>query len=152
MPLEIGQMAPDFTLTSATGDPVSLSDYRGRKVLLMFFPFAFTGICTGEVCEISEDLSVFADLDAVVLSVSCDAAPTLRKFAEIEGIDYPLLSDHWPHGQVAQAYGVFLEQVGAANRGSFIIDRDGEIAWSTVTSLGQGRDLDEYKMVLKGLD
>lgn len=152
MSLEIGQMAPDFTLKSATGDPVSLSDYRGRKVLVMFFPFAFTGICTGEVCELSEDLSGFADLDAAVLSISCDAAPTLRKFAETEGIEYPLLSDHWPHGKVAQEYGVFLDEVGAANRGSFIIDRDGKIAWSTVTSLGQARDLDEYKMILKDLD
>lgn len=152
MSLEIGQVAPDFTLKSAAGDTVSLSDFRGRKVLLMFFPFAFTGICTGEVCELSEDLSVFADLDAEVLSISCDAAPTLRKFAEVEGIQYPLLSDHWPHGRVAQEYGVFLDQVGAANRGSFIIDRDGTIAWSKVTSLGEGRDLDEYKLALKNLD
>ena len=152
MSLVVGQPAPDFTLPASTGETVSLSDFRGRKVLVMFFPFAFTGTCTGEVCALSEGLAGFDDLDAQVLSISCDSKHTLKKFAELEGITYPLLSDHWPHGKVAQDYGVFLEDVGAANRGSFIIDRDGNLAWSVTTSLGEARDIEAYRSVLAELD
>jgi mycoredoxin-dependent peroxiredoxin len=147
----VGSLAPDFTLPSTSGDPVTLSALRGQKVVLMFYPYAFTGVCTGEVCALSDDLASFAELDAQVLSVSCDALPTLKKFAAEENLTYPLLSDFWPHGKVARSYGVFLEDLGAANRGTFILDRDGVVAWSTVTSLGEARDAAQYREVLAGL-
>ncbi len=149
--IPLGSPAPEFSLPATTGDRVSLSDFRGQNVLVMFFPFAFTGICTGEVCSLNEGLGDFSALDAQVLSISCDPAPTQARFAEEEGITYPLLSDFWPHGATAQAYGVFLENVGAANRGTFIIDRDGTVAWSLVTALGEPRDAAEYRKVLAGL-
>lgn len=151
MTLQVGQPAPDFDLPATTGERITLSGLRGQKVVVMFFPFAFTGICTGEVCALSEGLGEFGDLDATVLSISCDAAPTQARFAEQEGLSYPLLSDFWPHGEVARSYGVFLDHIGAANRGTFIIDRDGNLAWSVVTALGEPRDVAEYTSVLQGL-
>ena len=144
----VGSQAPDFTLPSTSGDPVTLSALRGQKVVLMFYPYAFTGVCTGEVCALSDDLSSFAELDAQVLSVSCDALPTLKKFAAEENLAYPLLSDFWPHGAVAGAYGVFLDTLGAANRGTFIIDADGILRWSVVTGLGEPRDTTDYLKAL----
>ena len=151
MSLQVGQPAPDFDLPSSTGERVTLSGLRGQNVVVMFFPFAFTGICTGEVCALSEGLGAFGDLDAAVVSISCDATPTLTRFAEQEGLSYPLLSDFWPHGEVSRAYGVFLDHIGAANRGTFIVDREGNLAWSVVTALGEPRDAAEYTKVLQGL-
>lgn len=144
----IGTPAPDFDLPSSTGERVSLSALRGQKVVLMFYPFAFTGICTGELCEIRDRGLEFTSDDAVVLGISCDPAPSLAAFAQAEGLQIPLLSDFWPHGAVAGEYGVFVEPVGAANRGTFIIDRDGILRWSVVTELGVARSSDDYLKAL----
>ena len=126
MAVEIGQPAPEFTLPSQYGEQVSLSDYRGSKnVLVMFYPFAFTGVCTGELCTIRDRYTDFVNDDTVVLSISCDSTHTLKVFAAQEGLTHPMLSDFWPHGEVSRAYGVFLEDKGFSTRGSFVIDKEG---------------------------
>jgi mycoredoxin-dependent peroxiredoxin len=147
-----GEEAPDFELRSQHGEPTKLSDYRGTKsVLVLFYPFAFSRICTGELCEIRDDLSMFQNDRVQILAISCDPVHSLRAFAEAEGYDFPLLSDFWPHGAAARAYGVFQERIGAANRGSFLVDESGIVRWSVVNGMGQARDLTGYKDVLSAL-
>jgi peroxiredoxin len=149
MPVEIGQEAPDFTLSSHSGEKVTLSAYRGAKnVLLMFYPFAFTRICTGELCAIRDRYADFVNDDTVVLSVSCDPVASLRAFAEQEGLAHPMLSDFWPHGAVSSAYGVFLEEKGFPTRASFVIDKAGVVRWSVVNGPGDARSADDYAAAL----
>lgn len=148
MTLAIGQPAPDFELPSTTGDKVSLLSLRGQKVVLVFFPFAFTGVCTGELCEIRDRSLDFTADDAAVFGISCDSRATLTAFAKAENLPMPLLSDFWPHGETATKYGVFLDFLGAANRGTFIIDRDGILRWSVVTELGVAREPQDYLKAL----
>ena len=135
----VGNPAPEFDLPSTSGANINLASLRGNKVVLQFFPFAFTGICTGELCDLRDRSFEFETADATVLGISCDSRATLSAFASAEGLTMPLLSDFWPHGRTAQAYGVFLDKVGAANRGTFVIDRDGIVRWSVVTELGVAR-------------
>ncbi len=152
MSVEIGQPAPDFTLTNQYGEQVTLSGYRGEKnVLLMFYPFAFTGTCTGELCTIRDRYTDFVNDDSVVLSVSCDSHHTLRVFAEQEGLTHQMLSDFWPHGEVSKAYGVFIEAKGFATRGSFVIDKDGIVRWSVINGPGEARSADDYVAALADL-
>lgn len=148
MSVSVGQAAPDFTLTDHQGNQHTLTDYRGRRVVLMFFPKAFTGICTGEVCTLRDRSAEFSNDDTVLLSVSCDQAPSLAKFAEVESVNYPLLSDFWPHGEVAQSYGVFVDKLGVATRATFLIDREGTVRWSVVNGLGDERSADDYAAAL----
>ncbi|MFE2355300.1 peroxiredoxin [Streptomyces parvulus] len=150
MAIQIGDKAPDFELKDNHGATVRLSDFRGHKnVVLLFYPFAFTGVCTGELCEVRDNLPRFADRDTQVLAVSNDSMHTLRVFGEQEGLEYPLLSDFWPHGNVSRSYGVFDEDKGCAVRGTFIIDREGVVRWTVVNGLPDARDLNEY---VKALD
>ena len=152
MSVEIGQTAPDFTLTNQHGEQVTLSDYRGEKnVLLMFYPFAFTGTCTGELCTIRDRYTDFVNDDSVVLSVSCDSHHTLRVFSEQEGLTHQMLSDFWPHGEVAKAYGVFIEARGFATRGSFVIDKEGVVRWAVINGPGEARSADDYVAALTEL-
>ncbi len=152
MSVEVGQEAPDFTLLSQHGEPISLSSFRGEKnVVLIFFPWAFSGICTGELCEISERLESLDNDDTVTLGVSCDTKFTLRIFSEREGYSFHLLSDHWPHGAVTQAYGVFNDELGAGYRGTFIIDRSGIVQYRVMNGIGEPRDPSEYEKVLASL-
>jgi peroxiredoxin len=152
MTVEVGDKAPDFTLKDQHGQTVTLSDFRGEKnVVLVFYPFAFTGVCTGELCAIRDDLSSFVNDDTQVLSVSVDSVFSHRIFAEKENLDYPMLSDFWPHGEVATAYGVFDENLGAAVRGTFIIDKDGLVRWKVVNAIPDARDNGEYKKALASL-
>ena len=148
--VERGEQAPDFELRDSTGQPVRLSDYRGKKaVVLVFFPFAFSGICTSELCSIRDRIEQFRNDDVETLAVSIDAPPALKAFAAKEGLDFPLLADFWPHGEVARAYGVFNEHVGAADRGTFVIDRDGVVAYSVHNHLGEARDDEAYVAALR---
>ncbi|MER7573641.1 peroxiredoxin [Streptomyces sp. NPDC126514] len=150
MALQVGEKAPDFELKDNHGRAVRLSDFRGeRNVVLLFYPFAFTGVCTGELCELRDNLPKFTDRDTQLLAVSNDSVPTLRVFAEQEGFEYPLLSDFWPHGEVSRAYGVFAEDKGCAVRGTFVIDKEGLVRWTVVNGLPDARDLNEY---VKALD
>ncbi|MFI8290142.1 peroxiredoxin [Streptomyces sp. NPDC085614] len=150
MAIEVGIKAPEFELKDNHGRTVRLSDYQGEKnVVLLFYPFAFTGVCTGELCELRDNLPKFVNDDTQLLAVSNDSIHTLRIFAEQEGLEYPLLSDFWKHGEASRAYGVFDEEKGCAVRGTFIIDKDGVVRWSVVNALPDARDLNDY---LKALD
>lgn len=151
MTLSVGDSAPDFTLKNHHGQEVSLSSLRGKPVVLVFFPFAFTGICTGELCEIRDNLSVFADQGVEVLAISCDAFFSNRVFADQEGYTFDILSDFWPHGAVSQAYGVFEEGPGAARRASFLIDAEGVVRWTVNNPLGEARDFAGYKEAIAAL-
>lgn len=152
MSVEVGESAPEFTLTNQYGASVSLSDFRGKKhVVLMFYPFAFTSICTAELCELRDARSDFEADDAEILSISCDTPHTLKIYAKQEGLEHSLLSDFWPHGEVSQAYGVFLSEKGFATRGTFVIDKAGIVRWSVVNAPGEARSADDYRAALAGL-
>jgi mycoredoxin-dependent peroxiredoxin len=140
-PLPVGTVAPDFTLRDQNNEVVRLADFRGSKaVLLVFYPFAFTSICTGELTQLRDNIGSFANDDVQVLTISIDSAFTHKVFSQRDELNYPLLSDFWPHGAVAQSYGVFNSDVGVANRGTFLVDSDGVIRFSEVNELGAGRD------------
>ena len=149
MTLETGAPAPDFTLRDQHGQTVTLSSFVGEKaVVLVFYPFAFSGVCTGELCEIRDNLPTFESEEVQLLAVSCDPMFALRAFADQDDLTFPLLSDFWPHGAVASAYGVFDEARGCSQRSTFIIDRDGILRWSVHNAMPQARDLEEYTRVL----
>ncbi|MFI6348804.1 peroxiredoxin [Streptomyces sp. NPDC050560] len=150
MAIEAGAKAPDFALKSQHGETVRLGDFRGDKsVVLVFYPYAFTGVCTGELCALRDALPKFVNDDVQLLAVSNDAPFSLRVFAEREGLEYPLLSDFWPHGEASRAYGVFDEEKGCAVRGTFVIDKEGVIRWTVVNAIPDARDLNDY---VKALD
>jgi len=151
MTLEIGQPAPDFTLKNQHGEDVSLSALRGRTVVVVFYPFAFTGVCTGELCEIRDNLADLTADGAEILAISCDSRFALRVFADQEGYDFSLLSDFWPHGEVARSYGVFHEKAGAAVRGTFVIDGEGVLRWKVENAIPDARSLDDYRAALAAL-
>jgi peroxiredoxin len=123
------------------GETISLEGLRGAPVVLMFYPFAFTGICTSELASVQEQLPAFDEHRARVLAVSTDSMFALRVFAEQEHLGFDLLTDHWPHGEIAAAYGVFDAAVGCAIRGSFVMDADGVVTWKVVNQLGEARDI-----------
>ncbi|MFJ4961026.1 putative peroxiredoxin [Streptomyces sp. ADI96-02] len=154
MTIEVGAEAPDFELKDNHGRTVRLSDFRGpdgKNVVLVFYPFAFTGVCTGELCALRDELPRFENAGTQLLAVSNDSVPTLRVFGEQEGLEYPLLSDFWPHGETSRAYGVFDEDKGCAVRGTFVIDRTGVVRWSVVNGLPDARDLNDYVKALEAL-
>lgn len=150
--VEVGAKAPDVSLKNQHGETVSLSDFKGEKsVVLLFYPFAFTGVCTGELCALRDELPRFVNDQVQLLAVSNDSPFALRVFAEQEGLEYPLLSDFWPHGEVSRAYGVFDEEKGCAVRGTFIIDKEGVVRWTVVNDLPDARDLNDYLKAVETL-
>ncbi|HEY0639253.1 MAG TPA: peroxiredoxin [Pseudonocardiaceae bacterium] len=152
MPLEVGTTAPEFTLKDQNNQQISLSGLRAeRNVLVVFYPFAFTGVCTGELCQLRDDLDAFVNDDVVTVAISTDPVFSLKVFAEREGYEFSLLSDFWPHGAVAQAYGVFNEAAGMANRGTFLVDRGGIIRFAEMNQPGEARDQTEWKKALASL-
>lgn len=152
MALEIGTTAPDFKLKNQHGEEVSLSSFKGKKnVVVLFYPFAFSGICTGELCGLRDDLGSFQNDNVELLAISTDPMHTQKAFAEKEGYKFSLLTDFWPHGETAKKYGVFNEDRGCAVRGTFIIDKTGVLRWSVVNSLGDARNLVDYKEALAKL-
>ncbi|MFB6621824.1 peroxiredoxin [Streptomyces sp. NPDC056374] len=153
MAIEVGTEAPDFALKDNHGRVVRLSDFRGGKnVVLLFYPFAFTSVCAGELGELRDNLPAFVNDDTQLLAVSTDSIHTLRVFAEQESLEYPLLSDFWRHGEASRAYGVFDEEKGCAVRGTFIIDKEGVVRWTVVNALPDARDLGEYLKALGTLE
>lgn len=152
MALPIGSAAPNFALKNQFGEEVTLAQFTGKKaVVLMFYPLSFSGICTGELCELRDNMALFKDNNVELLGVSVDSHFVQRKFAEQEGYDFNLLADFWPHGGVAQAYGVFVEERGIANRATFVIDINGNIAGEIITDPGQARDFAAYKAIIENL-
>ena len=151
-PLAVGEAAPDFSLLDQNGLEATLSSFRGRKhVLLVFYPNAFSGICRGELAEIRDRLEDFVGEDREVLAISCDPVYSLRAGADVEAYFFPLLSDFWPHGEVARAYGVLDESDGVATRGTFLVDPEGVIRWSLVSSRGEGRSFDGFRAAMDQL-
>ena len=152
MAVEVGEQAPDFELTNQFGETVKLSDFRGNKnVVLIFFPKAFTGICTAELCAIRDEKPDFVRDDVVTFGISCDGDASLKAFAEAENYGYDLLSDFWPHGEASKAYGVFIEERGFATRGTFVIDKEGVLRWKVINSPGEARSNDDYRAALAAL-
>jgi len=140
-PLAVGTEAPEFRLRDQNNEVVTLSSFRGAKaVLLVFYPWAFTSICTGELGAIRDRIDEFANDAVQVLTVSIDSSFAHKIFAQRDELNFPLLADFWPHGEVAQAYGVFNTDAGVSNRGTFLIDRDGIIRFSEANEIGVGRD------------
>ena len=145
MSLSVGDRAPEFSLPDQDKQVVSLADLRGTPVLLVFYPFAFSGICTGELCQLRDELSTYTDAGVRVLAISTDPVFSLKAFKAQENYDFSLLSDFWPHGTVAQAYGVFNEKAGMALRGTFLIDAGGTIAFAEVNQPGDARAQSGWK-------
>ncbi len=149
MNVQIGDHAPDFELKDQTGKPVRLSDYRGkRNVVLVFYPLSFTGVCEDEMCRIRDSIEVFRNDRVETLAVSVDAPPTHARWAHEQGFEFPLLSDFWPHGEVARTFGVFDETLGIAVRGTFIIDRDGQVVYTDRNPVPEARDQDAWRKAL----
>lgn len=152
MTLIIGDQAPDFDLVNQFGENVKLSDFRGKKnVVIVFYPLSFSGICTGELCELRDNFAAFKDASVELLAISVDSKFVQKLFAEQEKYEFNVLADFWPHGGVAKQYGVFLEGHGIANRATFVINKDGELVAKFITAPGQARNLDEYKKALAAL-
>jgi peroxiredoxin len=151
--IETGQKAPDFQLKDPAGETVALSDFTGSKpVALVFYPFTFTGVCEGELCRIRDDYSAFEEAGLQVLAVSCDSRFAQKKWAEEMGYQFPVLSDFWPHGEVARAYGVFNEALGCATRATFVIDKEGTVVDVIATDdLGTAREPARYEEALAKL-
>lgn len=139
---ELGQAAPDLTTRNQHGQPVTLSALRGGPVVLVFYPWAFSGICTSELGTLRDGLAERGpDAGARVLALSCDPMFSLRAFADQEGLTFDLLTDHWPHGAIARSYGVFDDELGVARRGSFVLDADGTVVWRVLNGIGDARDI-----------
>jgi mycoredoxin-dependent peroxiredoxin len=152
MTLEVGEQAPDFTLKDQNNQKWTLSRFRGdRNVLVVFYPLAFSGICSGELDQLRDDLDTFQNADVALLAVSVDSAYTLKAWSERQGYEFPLLSDFWPHGKVAQVYDVFNDTTGFANRGTFLVDTDGVIRFAELNGPGEPRDQTVWKQALTAL-
>jgi mycoredoxin-dependent peroxiredoxin len=152
MAVEIGDEAPDFELPDQHGAPVRLSSFRGSKnVVLVFYPLAFSPVCSGELCAMREDFPEVSRDDVELITVSVDSLYSHRVWAEQENFQFSLLSDFWPHGAVAKAYGVFDADRGVAVRGTFVIDKEGVVRWKVVNSIPQARDIADYQKALAAL-
>lgn len=138
----VGERAPGLTLPDQRGELFRLSDLLvDRHALVVFFPFAFSSICTGELLDIQLNIDEFANDRVQVLAVSCDSTYTLGAWAAQEGYRFPILSDFWPHGEASRAWGVFDESSGMARRGTFLVDPSGTVRWSLDLEPGQMREV-----------
>ena len=152
MSVKIGDQAPDFELKDQTNQPVRLSDYRGKKhVVVVFYPLSFTGVCEGEMCQIRDSIQTFRNDEVETLAISVDAPPTHARWAHEQGFEFPLLSDFWPHGEVARTYGVFDDAIGLALRGTFIVDKDGKVVYTDRNPVPEARNQQAWKAALEEL-
>jgi len=152
MTLSVGDLAPDFQLNDQTRTPVRLSDFRGKKhVLIVFYPLAFSGVCTGELCSLRDQIDSFRSDDVETLAISIDSSASTAAFAAKEGYTFPLLSDFWPHGAVAQQYGVFDAEKGLAMRGTFLVDKEGVIRFTETNAIPDARDQQRWRTALAEL-
>ena len=148
----MGELAPDFELRDQHGTPVRLSARRGAaNVVLVFYPFAFSGVCSAELAALRDRFPEAARPGVDLLAVSADATFSLRTWADAEDFSFALLSDFWPHGAVARSYGVFDENIGAATRGTFIMDKAGVVRWRIVNPISRARDVADYQKALAQL-
>ena len=138
MVASIGSPAPDFSLYSQAREPVSLESLAGRKTLIVFIPFPFTGTCEGELCDLRDNMHQLDSMDANVVVITCDTLAANAHWATEEGFEFPILSDFWPHGVVATAYGCFDERLGCARRSTFVLDEE-SIVRDIIASDSMGR-------------
>ena len=149
MTMRTGDAAPEFDLAVAHEERVRLSDFRGRSnVLLVFHPFAFTAVCEDEARDLQENLESFRNAQTEIVFVSCDPSAARQAWKKELGAEYTFASDFWPHGAAAKAYGVFNETTGAPLRGTFLIDKEGNVIWSLV----KVKDERRTEMVPESLD
>jgi len=152
MPAQIGSPAPDFALRNIDREEVTLDSLKGRKSLIVFIPFPFTGTCEGELCELRDNLTQLDELDANVVAITTDTLFANKAWSEQNGFGFPVLSDFWPHGAVTKAYGTFDPAVGAANRSTYVLDEAGIVRAIVATeSRGTARDYDEYVAALSAI-
>lgn len=152
MTASIGQTAPDFDLLSQERENVTLDSLKGHKSLIVFIPFPFTGICTSEACMLRDQTAALNDLDAKVVVITVHSIPTNKTWADTNDLNFPVLSDFWPHGKVAHAYGTFNEKMGVANRFTFVLDEDAVIRDVINTdSLGTAREFELYTEALAAI-
>ena len=154
--LAVGHPAPDFTLKDQNNQPVTLSSLgvAGRtpkNVLLVFFPLAFTSICARELDDIRDNQPDFVNDDTATLAISVGPPPTHKVWATQRGFTFPVLADFWPHGAVSQAYGVFNDDTGFANRGTFAVDRSGVVRFAECRQPGEVRDQAVWSRALAAL-
>lgn len=150
MTLSVGTEAPRFTLPNQDRQPVSLDDLKGEKAVLVFIPFAFTRVCESELCQIRDEQALFGDAGARVLAITCNTTHANRVWREQQGLPFDILSDWWPHGEVARAYETFNEDYGYAERTTYFLDPDGVITSLTRSpSLGEARDFEAYRAALR---
>lgn len=155
MALQVGQPAPDFSLYDTTKNKISLQDLRGQNVLLMFFPQAFTGVCTQQVCTARDNMNSYAQANATVLGISVDSVFTLGKFKETEQLNFPLLSDF--NKEVSRTYGCLYEEwildmKGVSKRAAFVIDAKGILQYAEVLdNPGNLPDFNKIQETLQGL-
>jgi mycoredoxin-dependent peroxiredoxin len=148
----VGDVAPDFLLRDQNNEEITLSQFRGRKaVLVIFYPLAFTGVCTGELSRVRDDIGVFVNDDVQILAISVDSVYAHKVFAEREGYDFPLLSDFWPHGAVAADFGAFDENTGVANRGTYLVDTSGVVRFTELNRPGRPRDPADWIVAIQAL-
>lgn len=147
-----GQVAPPFSLPSSHGEQIELAAFTGRPVVLFFFPYAFTGVCTGELRDLAGRYQAIIEAGAALLAVSTDTRYALRVFAEQEQLPFTLLSDFWPHGATAQRYGCFDAGRGCAERASFVLDVGHRIHWQARSELSTPRSVEEMLAVLGGTE
>ena len=143
--LEVGAQAPDFELRDQHGQRVRLSAFRETKpVVLVFFPSAFSPVCSGELSTLREAAPELDRAGVELLTVSCDPMFTLRAFSDRERIEYRMLTDFWPHGEVSTAYDVFDRDLGCSKRSTFVIDQEGQVRWLVHSAMPDARSVGEY--------
>lgn len=156
MKIQQGQAAPEFSLYNTEKNKVSLSDYKGKNVLILFFPQAFTGVCTNELCSVRDTLDTYTNLHAEVVGISVDSLFTLAKFKEDQKYNFPLLSDF--NKEVSQAYGAFYDDFvfdmkGVSRRAAFVVDKQGVVQYAEVLeSAGDLPNFEAIKTALAGLN
>jgi len=154
--VNVGDEAPDFEARDDGGQQIKLSDFRGQKnVLLVFYPYAFTRTCTSEFCGLRDNPLEIVDDNTEVIGISSDTVATLRAWKAAENYINRFVSDFWPHGAIAKAYGAFDELIGTAVRCTFLIDKEGIVRfaeYNDLASLGQARDQDRWREAIRALD
>lgn len=151
-PIQKGEVAPDFILKDQNGNDFRLSEQKGKRVLLSFHPLAWTDICAKQMQSLEANQATFASLNTVAVGISVDSVPCKKAWADSLGIKgTPLLADFWPHGQVAQLYGLFRDRNGFSERANVIVDEKGKVALVKVYEIKQLPDINEIIGVLKKL-
>jgi len=151
-PITKGETAPDFTLRDQEGKEFKLSDQQGKRVLLSFHPLAWTGVCTAQMKSLEANYKTIASLNTLPVGLSVDAVPSKKAWADDMKLkQLRILSDFWPHGAVAKAYGLFREHGGTSERANVIVDEKGKVAWVKVYEISQLPDINEVIDTLKKL-